>query len=45
MYLFPKIELPHGAIKEAKTQNRSPDELYCMELLENTGVVSHCNTV
>ncbi|ODQ63721.1 putative alanine aminotransferase [Nadsonia fulvescens var. elongata DSM 6958] len=38
MYLFPKIHLPQRAIDEATKHGEKPDELYCMELLENTGI-------
>lgn len=39
MYLFPTITLPDNAIREAKRQGLSaPDVLYCMELLESTGI-------
>lgn len=38
MYLFPTITLPPKAIEAAKAQGRSPDELYCLRLLEATGV-------
>lgn len=40
MYLFPKITMPPGAVREAQNQNlAAPDVLYCMELLEETGIV------
>lgn len=38
MYLFPKITLPKKALEEAKRLNEVPDELYCLELLEQTGI-------
>lgn len=38
MYVFPRIFLPAGAIQEAKKQNKSPDTLYCLSLLEHTGI-------
>ncbi|KAK7204139.1 pyridoxal phosphate-dependent transferase [Myxozyma melibiosi] len=38
MYLFPTITLPPNAIKEAQRRNEEPDEFYCMQLLESTGV-------
>ena len=38
MYLFPTIELPTKATEAAKSEKRSPDEFYCMRLLEATGV-------
>ncbi|KAK4105214.1 PLP-dependent transferase [Parathielavia hyrcaniae] len=38
MYLFPTITLPPGAAEAAAAEGRSPDEFYCMRLLEATGV-------
>ncbi|KAJ3323993.1 hypothetical protein HDV06_000969 [Boothiomyces sp. JEL0866] len=38
MYLFPKINLPEKAVQKAKELKYPPDEYYCLELLENTGV-------
>lgn len=38
MYCFPNIHLPRGVIKEAKKKGISPDLLYALELLENTGL-------
>lgn len=38
MYLFPKITLPKKALEKAKSLNEVPDELYCLELLEETGI-------
>jgi alanine transaminase len=38
LYLFPRIDLPQKAIDEAKKQGVPADEMYCMELLEATGV-------
>lgn len=38
MYLFPTIALPKKAIEAAKKEGKSPDEFYCMRLLEATGV-------
>lgn len=39
MYLFPNIHLPSKAIKEAADQSIAPDALYCMAMLNATGVV------
>jgi len=39
MYAFPRIHLPPRAIEEAKARNISPDLLYTIEVLENTGIV------
>ncbi|KAK0707556.1 pyridoxal phosphate-dependent transferase [Lasiosphaeris hirsuta] len=38
MYLFPTINLPPKAAEAAAAEGRSPDEFYCMRLLEATGV-------
>ena len=38
MYLFPTINLPQKAIEAAKKENRSPDEFYCLRMLDATGV-------
>jgi len=39
MYCFPSVEMPAGAIEEAKRQNTTPDTLYALSLLEHTGIV------
>ncbi|KAH7434323.1 hypothetical protein KP509_06G011200 [Ceratopteris richardii] len=39
MYLFPRIELPEGAIKSAKAAGMVPDTFYCRRLLDATGIV------
>ncbi|KJZ73235.1 Putative alanine aminotransferase [Hirsutella minnesotensis 3608] len=38
MYLFPTIRLPQRAIEAAAAEGRSADELYCLRLLEATGI-------
>ncbi|KAL0469915.1 pyridoxal phosphate-dependent transferase [Neurospora intermedia] len=38
MYLFPTINLPPKAAEAAANEGRTPDEFYCMKLLEATGV-------
>ncbi|KAF2279125.1 PLP-dependent transferase [Westerdykella ornata] len=38
MYLFPTITLPQKAIEQAKKENRTPDEFYCLRMLDATGV-------
>ncbi|GAB1315745.1 alanine transaminase [Madurella fahalii] len=38
MYLFPTIKLPAKAVEAAAAEGRTPDEFYCMRLLEATGV-------
>merc|ERR1712113_866515 len=39
MYAFPQVRLPVGAIKTAEDQGMPPDEFYCMQALEQTGLV------
>ncbi|KAI1275950.1 alanine transaminase-like protein [Xylaria sp. FL0933] len=38
MYLFPTIHVPAKAAEAARADGRTPDEFYCMRLLESTGV-------
>ena len=38
LYSFPRITLPLAAIEAAKSQGKSPDVLYCLELLNETGI-------
>lgn len=38
MYLFPTIHVPPKAADAARAEGRTPDEFYCMRLLEATGV-------
>ena len=38
MYAFPKVEVPSKAIQEAKKLVTTPDNLYAMSLLEETGI-------
>ena len=38
MYLFPSIKMPFNAVQEAHRLEMTPDEFYCKELLENTGI-------
>ena len=38
MYCFPSVKLPKGAIEAAEAEGISPDTLYAISLLENTGV-------
>lgn len=38
MYLFPKINLPAKAIEAAKSKGKNPDDFYCLELLDATGI-------
>jgi alanine transaminase len=39
MYAFPTISLSASAQAEAKKRSIAPDALYCMDLLESTGIV------
>lgn len=38
MYLFPRINLPKGAIAAAAEEGVVPDVFYCVKLLESTGI-------
>ena len=38
MYSFPMITLPPAFIAEAKRLHKEPDVLYCLELLNETGL-------
>jgi len=38
LYSFPKITLPPAAIAAAKAMGKTPDVMYCLELLEETGI-------
>ncbi|KAE9607069.1 putative transaminase [Lupinus albus] len=38
MYSFPQIKLPPRAIEAAKQAGKVPDVLYCLKLLEATGI-------
>lgn len=38
MYLFPTIHLPAKAQEAAKEAGKSPDDFYCLELLDATGI-------
>ena len=39
MYAFPRIRLPQGYIDEAQKEKRSPDLKYCLDVLEETGIM------
>ena len=39
MYAFPQVKLPKAAIEAAEAQGIAPDEFYCMQALEKTGLV------
>ncbi|XP_035274357.1 alanine aminotransferase 2 [Anguilla anguilla] len=38
MYAFPRIFIPPRAVEEAKALGMAPDMLYCLQLLEETGI-------
>ncbi|KAJ8271398.1 hypothetical protein COCON_G00102570 [Conger conger] len=38
MYAFPRIFIPPRAVEEAKALGMTPDMLYCLRLLEETGI-------
>jgi alanine transaminase len=38
MYLFPTIHLPQKAIEAAMEAGKKPDEFYCLQLLDATGI-------
>ena len=39
MYAFPQLRLPQKAIDAAKERGVAPDAMYCLDLLEQTGIV------
>lgn len=40
MYAFPRIHLSEKAIAEAKKRGLAPDSLYCLELVNETGIMT-----
>ena len=38
MYAFPSVEVPEKAIEKAKEQGTTPDNLYALSLLQETGI-------
>ena len=40
MYAFPKICMPEAAIAEARRRGLPPDEMYCLDMVEEVGVVT-----
>merc|ERR1719213_108019 len=40
MYAFPEVFLPKRFCEEAQAAGKSPDGVYCMKMLEATGVVT-----
>lgn len=39
MYAFPRIHLTDSAIKAAKAKGMAPDAFYCLQALEETGII------
>lgn len=40
MYAFPSIEMPKGAYKAAEAKGMAPDAMWCMDLVDKTGVIT-----
>ena len=40
MYSFPQLHLPPKAVEAAKAAGKTPDTFYCLELLQETGIVT-----
>ena len=40
MYAFPRIHLSKSAVAEAKKRGVAPDFLYCMDMVEKTGIMT-----
>ena len=38
MYAFPRVELPQNAFDEADAHDQTPDSIYALSLLEETGI-------
>lgn len=38
LYAFPQIRLPRKAVEEATLVGKAADVIYCMQLLEETGI-------
>lgn len=39
MYAFPQVHFAKSFLKHAKKEGKNADTLYCMELLESTGIM------
>ena len=39
MYSFPRVHLKDSAVKAAKEKGMAPDAMYCVDVLEQTGIV------
>jgi alanine transaminase len=40
LYAFPKLTLPPAAVDEAEKEGKKADNTYCMQLLDDTGIVT-----
>lgn len=40
MYGFPQVHFSQKFINQAKQQGKQPDFLYCMEMVEKTGIMT-----
>lgn len=40
LYAFPKVALPEGAVVAAKSKGLAPDVMYCLEMLNETGIAT-----
>jgi aspartate/methionine/tyrosine aminotransferase len=40
MYAFPSITLPRRAVEEAERRGMPADEMYCLDMVEEAGVVT-----
>lgn len=40
MYGFPRIHFSKKFIEEAKKQGKQPDFIYCMEMVDKTGIMT-----
>jgi aspartate/methionine/tyrosine aminotransferase len=40
MYVFPRLRLPPAALEAAARAGKAADFVYCMELLDKTGIVT-----
>ena len=40
MYAFPSVQIPSKAIAAAKAKELEPDGMWCLDLLEQTGIVT-----
>ncbi|XP_015759566.1 PREDICTED: alanine aminotransferase 2-like [Acropora digitifera] len=44
LYAFPSIKLPRKAVEAAKVNSCTPDEFYCWQMLEETGITPIAGT-